>query len=202
MTLAIVVLNVIGFFVELAAPERVLSLFALWPPRAGAGLPPAAAPAFHVWQLVTYSALHAGLSHLLFNMLGLVMFGRDVERALGRARFGALYLASVVCGALTQLALARYSAAAAAPTIGASAGVFGVLAAYALLYPSRRVVLLIPPIPMRAWVFALLYAGGELLLGVAGAASGIAHFAHLGGMFGAIALMLAWGRPRSEWRVQ
>lgn len=195
MTLAIVVLNLIGLLVELADPDRVLSMFALWPPVPGAG-GPSAAPAFHVWQIVTYSALHAGLSHLLFNMLGLVMFGRDVERALGRARFGAVYLASVVCGALTQLAVARYTAAGAAPTIGASAGVFGVLAAYALLYPSRRVVLLIPPIPMRAWVFALLYAGVELLLGVAGAASGIAHFAHLGGMSGAVALMLFWARSR------
>ncbi|AOJ83718.1 rhomboid family intramembrane serine protease [Burkholderia sp. MSMB617WGS] len=199
MTFAIVVLNLIGFFVELADPDRVLSLFALWPPRNGAG---AAVPAFHLWQIITYSMLHAGLSHLLFNMLGLVMFGRDVERSLGRARFGTLYVASVVCGALTQLVVARYTAAGAAPTIGASAGVFGVLAGYALLYPSRRVVLLFPPIPMPAWVFALGYAGIELLLGVAGAASGIAHFAHLGGMLGALVLMLFWTRPKREWPIE
>ncbi|AJX35550.1 rhomboid family intramembrane serine protease [Burkholderia oklahomensis] len=201
MTLAIVVLNLIGFFIELADPDRVLTLFALWPPRLGTGAT-AGAPAFHVWQIVTYSALHAGLSHLIFNMLGLVMFGRDVERSLGRARFGTLYLASVVCGALTQLVVARYTATGGAPTIGASAGVFGVLAAYALLYPSRRVVLLFPPIPMPAWVFALVYAGVELLLGVAGAASGIAHFAHLGGMFGALVLVLFWARPRREWPIE
>ena len=73
----------------------------------------------------------------------------------------------------------------AAPSIGASGGVFGLLLAFAMLFPQRQIVLLFPPIPMPAWVFALGYAVLELALGVTGTEAGVAHFAHLGGMLGA-----------------
>jgi membrane associated rhomboid family serine protease len=72
--------------------------------------------------------------------------------------------------------------------------VFGVLAAYALIFPRRRVVLLFPPIPMPAWFFATGYAVIELLLGMSREAPGVAHFAHLGGMVGAVALIVFWSR--------
>ena len=107
-----------------------------------------ATPDFHVWQLLTYSVLHASVAHIAFNMFGLYMFGRDVERALGRARFLVLYLASVLAGAISQLAVIQALPAGGGPTVGASAGVFGVLIAYAVLFPKQRVVLLFPPVPM------------------------------------------------------
>jgi membrane associated rhomboid family serine protease len=81
-----------------------------------------------------------------------------------------------------------------APTIGASGGVFGLLLAYALMFPTRKVVPLIPPIPMPAWLFATIYAGIELFLGVTGTLSGIAHFAHLGGMIGSALVVTQWRR--------
>ena len=81
------------------------------------------------------------------------------------------------------------------PTIGASGGVFGILLAFGVLYPNRIVVLLIPPIPMPAWFFVCAYGLIELVSGVVGTKSGIAHFAHLGGMVGAYAALRYW-RPR------
>lgn len=194
MTLGIILLNVFSFLIEAANPEALIDVFALWPPVAQTG-----GPSFHAWQLFTYSALHANLSHLALNMFGLFMFGRDIERAMGGARLAVLYFVSVLTGALTQIGVAALAVGPAAPTIGASAGVFGVLVAYALIYPQRPVVLLFPPIPMPAWLFACAYALIELTLGVSGRESGVAHFAHLGGMIGAIALMLHWSRmPRQR----
>jgi membrane associated rhomboid family serine protease len=71
-----------------------------------------------------------------------------------------------------------------APTVGASGGVYGLLLAYGLYFPNRQLMLLIPPIPMRARTFVIVYAALELVLGVTGTAAGVAHFAHLGGMLG------------------
>ena len=73
---------------------------------------------------------------------------------------------------------------------------FGLLLAYAFLFPKRKVIPLIPPIPMPAWVFATLYAGVELFLGVTGTLSGVAHFAHLGGMVGSALVISQWRRAR------
>jgi len=197
MTVFLIALDVAIFLLELSSPGAWLETFALWPPRA---LSPDS-PGFHLWQLVTYSTLHASFAHLAFNMLGLFMFGREIERVLGARRMLALYLTSTVTGALAQLAvLAWLTHGPAAPTIGASAGVFGTLVAYALLFPERRVILLFPPVPMPAWLFATGYAAIELLLGVTGDAPGIAHFAHLGGMAAAAVLVLYWSHAGANSR--
>ena len=168
-----------------------LELLALWPlaPIDGQRY-------FHVWQIVSYAFLHStgNPTHLLFNMLGLWMFGAEIERYVGARRLLACYFASVITAALTQLFVPQWFGAPPAPTIGASGGVFGLLLAYALLFPHRKVVPLIPPIPMPAWLFATLYAGVELFLGVTGSLSGIAHFAHLGGMIGSALVVLEWRR--------
>jgi membrane associated rhomboid family serine protease len=80
------------------------------------------------------------------------------------------------------------------PTVGASGGVFGILLAFAVLYPRRTVILLIPPIPMPAWLFVVLYGLVELVSGIFGTSQGIAHFAHLGGMVGAYLTLRHWRR--------
>jgi membrane associated rhomboid family serine protease len=195
MTVFLIALDVAVFLLELTSAGAGLEAFALWPPRA---ISPDS-PGFHLWQLVTYSALHASFAHLAFNMLGLYIFGREVERVLGAGRMLALYLASVVAGALTQLAVFGWlTHGVAYPTIGASAGVFGALVAYALLFPERRVVLLFPPVPMPAWLFATGYAALELMLGISGNAPEVAHFAHLGGMAAAAALVLYWSHAGAD----
>ena len=190
MILILIALNLLAFVLESVGPASLIDRFALWPLYSTT----AEAPAFHVWQLLTYSALHANLAHLAFNMLGLFMFGRDVERVLGARRILMLYAVSVASGGVVQEITALLMTTDAYPTIGASAGIFGVLFAYALLFPQRRVVLLFPPVPMPAWLFATSYALFELLLGVTHESSGVAHFAHLGGMAGAIVLVEYWSR--------
>ena len=149
---------------------------------------------FHVWQIVTYAFLHStdNVAHLLLNMLGLWMFGAEIERYVGPWRLLACYFASVLTAALTQLVVPGLLGAPPAPTSGASGGVFGRLLASALRFPHRKVVPLIPPIPMPAWLFAAIYAGVELFMGVTGTLSGIAHFAHLGGMIGSAAVVAQW----------
>ena len=82
------------------------------------------------------------------------------------------------------------------PTVGASGGVFGLLLAFGLAFPHRRIVLLFPPIPMPAWLFVTLYGLLELYLGVTGSGAGVAHFAHLGGMAAGYALLVYWRRAR------
>ncbi len=153
---------------------------------------------FQYWQIITYAFLHdtGSIFHLLFNMLGLWMFGSQVEAYLGSKRLLAVYFASVVTAALSQLWVPMLFGAPPEPTIGASGGVFGLLLAYAMLFPTRKVVPLIPPIPMPAWVFATLYAGIELYLGVTGSFSGVAHFAHLGGMVGSALVIAQWRYSR------
>jgi membrane associated rhomboid family serine protease len=185
--------NVVVYVLQLRWQAFSEGWFALWPLQAIGGR-----SYFHGWQLVTYAFLHStgNISHLLFNMLGLWMFGTEVEHAVGPRRLLACYFASIVTAALSQMFLPMLFGAAPAPTIGASGGVFGLLLAYAVLFPRRRVVPLIPPIPMPAWLFATLYAALELVLGVTGTASGVAHFAHLGGMVGSALVIAVWHRSR------
>jgi membrane associated rhomboid family serine protease len=190
---ALIAANVVVFALQTASHGGMEDLFALWPlqPIDGQSF-------FHVWQIVTYAFLHStgNLTHLLFNMLGLWMFGAEIERYVGPRRLATCYFASVVTAALTQIIVPPMLGATPAPTIGASGGVFGLLLAYALMFPNRKVVPLIPPIPMPAWLFATLYAAVELFLGVTGSLSGVAHFAHLGGMIGSGLTVMQWRRAR------
>jgi membrane associated rhomboid family serine protease len=152
--------------------------------RMGAGFAP--------WQVVTYAFLHGGLMHLAVNMFGLYMFGSPLEQAFGRRRYLVYYLSCVLSAALTQLIVLGLSGTRV-PTVGASGGVFGLLLGFAMLFPHTRIMLLFPPIPMRARTFAIVYAAVELLLGVTGSQTGVAHFAHLGGMLGGFVLLKRWG---------
>jgi membrane associated rhomboid family serine protease len=102
----------------------------------------------------------------------------------------------VFAAALTQLAVSTLSGGPPVPTVGASGGVFGLLLAYGLLFPRRILVLIFPPIPMPAWLFVTLYGLLELYLGVTGTQAGVAHFAHLGGMFGGWLLIRQWRSRR------
>jgi len=189
----LVAANVLVFALQTMS-KGALDVLALWPLQPIDGV-----SYFRPWQIVTYAFLHStgNITHLLFNMLGLWMFGAEVERYVGPRRLLACYFASVVTAALSQLFVPMIFGAPPSPTIGASGGVFGLLLAYAILFPTRKVIPLIPPIPMPAWLFATLYAAVELFLGVTGTLSGIAHFAHLGGMVGSALVIMQWKRARS-----
>jgi membrane associated rhomboid family serine protease len=185
-TTALIVANVAIYLLQGLVPQLVVP-FALWPIASSAS---GGAP-FAPWQLVTYAFLHGGLLHLFFNMFALYMFGSAIEQVFGARRYVVFYFVSVLSAAITQLIVAALTEGVY-PTIGASGAVFGLLLAYGMYFPHNRVMLLFPPIPMRARVFVVVYAVLELFLGVTGSQPGVAHFAHLGGMAGAWLLMRFW----------
>ena len=188
----LLVANGLVFALQQLQFEFLLVHFALWPLSTPEGW-----PSFMPWQLVTYGFLHsnANLGHIFFNMFGLWMFGRDIERFMGPQRFLTYYMTCVIGAGIVQLVFAEFQGANY-PTIGASGGLFGILLAYGLTYPNRTVMLLIPPIPMKAKYFVIIYGLLELFLGVSGLAPSIAHFAHLGGMLFGYVLLRYWARPR------
>jgi len=183
---ALLVANGLVFALQFWAPDILYRYFALWPLGSYRAQ-------FLPWQLLTYGFMHDtnGFSHILFNMFGLWMFGRDLERIMGPKRFLTYYLTCVVGAGIVQLIAAAVVGGDYA-TIGASGGVFGVLLAYAMAFPNRTVILLIPPIPMKAKYFVLLYGLLNLYQGLSGATPGVANFAHLGGMLFGFLLLQRW----------
>lgn len=147
-----------------------------------------------VWQLVTYALLHGGLFHLLTNFLGLWMFGAEVEWRLGPRRFPLLFVCCVAGGGLAHVLIGLFTGGNA-PVIGASAGVLGVVFAFILANPDRTVMLLIPPIPMKArtlgWIVLAIDLVGAIQANAAN--RGVAHLAHLGGIATAW-IFLRWQR--------
>jgi membrane associated rhomboid family serine protease len=184
----LLVANGLVFALQQLSPQFLVINFGLWP----YGVP---GSPFAPWQLITYGFLHGDLTHIFFNMFGLWMFGRDLERLMGPQRFLIYFFTCVVGAGIVQLIVAA-TQGAIYPTIGASGGVFGILLAYGLTYPNRMVMLIFPPIPMRAKYFVLFYGLLELYLGVSGGAPGVANFAHLGGMLFGFLLLRYWARPR------
>jgi membrane associated rhomboid family serine protease len=197
ITRALLIANALVFLLQLAIGDRALASFMLWP--IGSGDDAYAVSEFLPWQVLTYGFMHGNLPHLLFNMLALVMFGAPLEHVWGDRRFLTYYLVCVVGAAAFQLAVGAWTMAQggeAYPTVGASGGVFGLLLAYGMLFPHQRIMLLIPPIPMKARTLVVVYGLIELFLGVTGRMPGVAHFAHLGGMLFGWLLIRYWrGQP-------
>ncbi len=114
-------------------------------------------------------------------MYALWLFGVGLENLWGSKKFAIYYFVCVVGAAITQL-LVQEMIGQFSPTIGASGGVFGILLAFGLFFSNEVLFLIIPPMPIKAKWFVVLYGGIELLFGITGTAAGVAHFAHLGGM--------------------
>ena len=146
---------------------------------------------YRPWTFVTYMFLHGGFGHLFFNMYALYLFGGMLERVWGTKKFLFYYFATGIGAALIHIGV-QVLTSDYAPTIGASGAIFGLLLAYAMLYPDSMMGLVFPPITMKAKWFVLIYAAIELVLGVSGAKSGVAHFAHLGGLVVGLIIMLYW----------
>ena len=147
---------------------------------------------FQFWQLVTYAFMHGGVTHILFNMFALYMFGGTIERTFGTRNFIVYYFVCAIVAALAQLIIVQWFTHGFYPTIGASGAIFGLLLAFGLLYPQEKMMLIFLPVPMPAWLFVTGYAAIELFLGVTGTQAGGAHFAHLGGMLGGYVLIQYW----------
>ncbi|WP_295641283.1 rhomboid family intramembrane serine protease [uncultured Methylibium sp.] len=181
VTQALMLINVAVFCLGFFLGPWFGQLFALWP-IGGNFLP---------WQVVTYAFLHGDVAHLFFNMLGLWMFGAELERLWGTRRFIQFFAASVLAAAAAQLLLAALMGYGN-PTVGASGGLFGLLLAFGLLFPERIIMPLFPPIPMKARTFVMVFGAIELALGFYSPGGGVAHFAHLGGMLGGWLMIRYW----------
>jgi len=164
----------IGFFAQLLRLDRPLALLAL--------TPAAVVKSFLIWQLVTYLFLHGGFGHIIWNMLALWMFGADLERVWGTRRFLKFYFFCGV-GAGICVVLANYVLPWGnpfAPTIGSSGAIFGILLAYAMMYPDRTILWgFLIPIQVKYFVMII---GAIAFLSSFQANNGVSEFAHLGGL--------------------
>lgn len=189
VTRALLIANIAVYLVQMLTGDLLIVHFALWPLGASRF---ADVAGFQPWQLVTYSFLHGGLTHIAFNMLALWMFGGPIERLFGSRPFAVYYFVCVIGAAVAQLLVIRFWTGGFYPTLGASGGIFGLLLAFGMMFPHSRIMLLFPPIPMPAWLFVIGYGVVELFLGITGTAAGVAHFAHLGGMAIGFVLIQYW----------
>lgn len=213
----LLIINVIVFLTQLVAEQRGIDLVEWF------GLHFFLAEDFHLYQLISYQFLHSDVMHLLFNMFALWMFGRIIEQSLGTRQFLIYYLTcgigAGICQELWQLGeyyvsdCHLYDVANVNgllmpmgeylnywTTIGASGSCYGVLLAFGMLYPNERIMLLFPPIPMKAKYFVAGYAVIELFSAFTSTGN-IAHFAHLGGMIFGWLLLRHW-RRRNQRRQQ
>jgi membrane associated rhomboid family serine protease len=184
LTQALILINIAVFALDTLLGGAAGAWLALWPLGTN----------FQPLQMVTYAFVHAGWMHLLFNMLGLWMFGSELEQLWGRRRYAIFYAACILTAAIAQLVLAPL-AGSARPTVGASGAIFGMLLAYAVLFPTRVVMLIIPPVPVKARTLAWIYGLMEVYVMLPAYFPGVgplnyvlgntAHLAHLGGMLGA-----------------
>jgi membrane associated rhomboid family serine protease len=203
VTKNLVIINVIIFLATLVNEDFMIGTFALFYPTS---------PYFHWWQVITHMFMHGGFWHIFFNMYTLFIFGCVVERIIGTKKFLLFYF---ICGlgavalhlGVQYLQMQSYMEGAAlgnaaalqhiteikmTPTVGASGAIYGVLMGYAMLFPESKMTLLFPPVTLSAKWMVVAFAAIELLTGVTGLASGIAHFAHLGGMLIGWLLILWW----------
>lgn len=178
----LLIINVL-FFIGLSTPMISQYLFrygALWP--LGSGM-------FEPWQLVSYMFLHANFSHIFMNLFALWMFGQAIENYWGTKRFTWYYFLTGIGAALLHM----FIGGGGAPTVGASGAVYGILLAFGMMFPNRPIMLLFFPVPIKAKYFVAIFGGIELFSGVVGTSSGVAHFAHLGGMLVGFILIKYWG---------
>ena len=193
ITQALLLINVGLFALDVLLGGLLSRWFSLWPVGVG----------FLPWQVVSYAFLHAGLLHLAFNMLALWMFGGEMERLWGPRRYMQFYAVSLLTAAVAQLIVAPMFGVRA-PTVGASGAILGLLVGYAMMFPDRKILLLIPPVPIKAKWLVVIYAVISIYVLLPPAVPGVgmlsylagnaAHLAHLGGMLGGFLMIRYWRR--------
>jgi membrane associated rhomboid family serine protease len=199
----LIITNVIIFLITLVTGNFMYEHFALFYFKS---------PFFKPFQLVTHMFMHGGFTHILFNMYTLFIFGSVLERVWGSQKFLFYYFVTGIGAALLHLgvmalqlngyiadlnagnmfAQAGIQDILTTPTVGASGAIYGLLLAYGMLFPNNIMQLIFPPVALKAKWFVIIFGALELLLGLSGRGSDIAHFAHLGGMIFGFFLILYW----------
>lgn len=149
-------------------------------------------PLFRSYQFVTYMFLHGSFAHLFGNMFALWMFGRTLEYELGSRRFLIYYMVCGIGAAIFQMLVAWLTGDVYFSVIGASGAVMGLLLAFGVMHPNNMIYVMPLPFPIKAKWFVIGYAVLEIVLGSSGANTGVAHFAHVGGMLWGLALLFMW----------
>lgn len=188
MTNRLVLITVLAFFAREMIFANALSgleLFSWHTPR------------FQVWQLFSYMFVHGGLTHLLFNMIALWSFGRILEQAWGNQRFLIFYLACGVGAAVISMLVDQFvfGQVYLGAMVGASGAIYGVLVAFALLFPNFKIMLILIPVPIPAKIFVPILLLIDLSAGITGVSifgQNIAHFAHIGGAVMGLLLVKFW----------
>ena len=183
----LIIINVIVFVAQYMLDEKygITDLFALWPIDS---------PKFKPYQIATHMFTHGGVSHILFNMFSLWMFGRILETVWGPKRFLLFYLISGVGAAAVHLAVQHFTGGYAA-AVGASGAIMGLLAAFGYLFPNTELYMMFIPIPIKAKWGVLIFVAIDLFGGIGRfAGDNIAHFAHLGGAATGFILVLIWNK--------
>ena len=196
VTRALFIVNVLVFLITLFVGQNAVAPFALYPLDLHHQL--SEQYRFQPWQLITYAFMHGGFGHLALNMLALVMFGSSLESYWGSRRYAIFYFVSAIGAALLQTAASEWALqndGSVAAVVGASGAIFGLLVGYGMHFPTRRVMLLFPPIPMKARTLVIAIGVAETVFGLMGWLPGIAHFAHLGGFIAGYLMCKFWLRP-------
>jgi len=202
VTKNLVAINILMFIATLINENFMVANFAMFYP---------ASPFFKPWQILTHMFMHGGFWHIFFNMYSLLMFGSILERSLGPKKFLIFYFVTGLGAAaphtgvewmqarvfIANGAVNAYQALLMTPTLGASGAIYGVLIGFAMLYPQAQLMLIFPPIPVKAKWLVVIFAVIELFSGINGIQASVAHFAHLGGMlFGW--LLIRWWRKHGK----
>lgn len=191
MTVHLIIINVLIYIATKFNGQYMYENFSLFYPTT---------PWFKVWQPLSYMFMHGGFWHIFFNMYSLFIFGKAVEQIIGRQRFTILYFAAGLAAAAAQLGVqALDPALQGVPTVGASGCVYGIIIAFAMIFPEARLTLIFPPVTLSAKWMAIVFIGIELFTGITGTQAGVAHFAHLGGAL--IGWLLIWWwykRPKKD----
>ena len=170
----------VGSFLVLGDNREILALYA------------PGSKDFAPYQIVTHMFMHGDISHIFFNMFALVIFGPTVERTVGPQRMLILYFACGF-GAMILHFIMQYVLVGWGSSVwGASGATVGISVAFATLYPNQKLMLLFPPIPVKAWILVGAFVAIDLFSGFGSRGSGIAHFAHVGGAIVGLIMTLVW----------
>ena len=184
----LIIINVLVFVAQLVldAQFNLTDKLALYP---------FGTPQFRPYQIATHMFTHSPslIFHILFNMFGLWMFGKELENRWGPKRFLFFYLVCGVGAAFAHLAVEAYTGNYSA-AVGASGAVMGILAAFAYLFPNTELFIMFIPFPVKAKWAVLGLIAIDLFSGVGGRGDNVAHFAHLGGAITGFLLVLIWNK--------
>ncbi len=197
----LLIANILIHFIGSNLPEEIFyGNFAFFDPFLP-NSPDPINPNFKPWQIISHMFLHSGTPHLFSNMFGLFIFGPTLESYMGSKKFFIYYILCGLGAVLVQGGLnyydmsqmvydsSQYEAAVKSKMVGASGAIFGILGAFGFLFPNIEMMLLFFPFPIKAKYFVALYGIYELVQGAAGFQTGIAHFAHLGGLITGLFLL-------------